>query len=403
MEENHSLAFEHFCSLDALYDASYKVCRNVRWKDSTIQFEASRLELIQEMAAQLRAGEYRQLVFSCFSIIERGKPRDIRACHITDRMVQNALCEAVLLPVLTPRFIVDNCATLRERGIDYALDRFKKHFQAANREYKGEPFYCLRIDVRKYFDSIQHDALKALVDEVIHEPDIQEICHYLISTFAYKITHDKNPVKGKQYFMVRGGEYVRFKGQTFEPHKKYYEYETKSLGLGSQTSQLFALLTLNKVDHFVKEKLHIKYYGRYMDDMYLIHQDKKYLNECKKQIGVELAKIGLFFNPDKTVVTKIKPHDKGEKPKVPIKYLKWNFFITKTGHITMSPFKKKLGQQRRKLRKMQKFYKDGKLSQHDLQISYQGWRANMDKGTTFYAKQNMDNHFRTLFKGVEII
>ncbi len=56
------------------------------------------------------------------------------------------------------------------------------------------------------------------------------------------------------------------------------------LPLGNQTSQWFALLYLNKVDHFIKEKLKIKSYVRYMDDMILIHRDKKYLTECKKEI-----------------------------------------------------------------------------------------------------------------------
>ena len=60
-----------------------------------VQSILKRIELKQsyQTEADLRACEYKQLVFSCFSIIERGKPRDIRACHINDRLVQNALCE----------------------------------------------------------------------------------------------------------------------------------------------------------------------------------------------------------------------------------------------------------------------------------------------------------------------
>ncbi len=50
--------FERFCSFDALYDSSYNVCRNVRWKDSTINFEETRLETILKTEADLRANEY---------------------------------------------------------------------------------------------------------------------------------------------------------------------------------------------------------------------------------------------------------------------------------------------------------------------------------------------------------
>jgi hypothetical protein len=82
-----NLSFEHFCNFDALYNASYKVCRNVRWKDSTASFEENRIEIILDIEEKLKSNKYEQQVFSCFSIIERGKQRDIRACHINDRLV----------------------------------------------------------------------------------------------------------------------------------------------------------------------------------------------------------------------------------------------------------------------------------------------------------------------------
>jgi hypothetical protein len=153
-----------------MYDASYKVCRNVRWKDSTINFEENRIETILNTIEKLDNDEYEQLVFSCFRIIERGKPRDIRACHINDRLVQNALCEQVLLPELTPKFIYDNCATLKGKGIDFALERVKKHLQAAQKEYGMEnDFYGGRIDIRKFFDSIDHKTLKRVVRNIFKD------------------------------------------------------------------------------------------------------------------------------------------------------------------------------------------------------------------------------------------
>lgn len=70
----------------------------------------------------------------------------------------------------------------------------------------------------------------------------------------------------------------------------------KGLGLGSQISQICALSYVNAVDHYIKEKLRIKYYGRYMDDFYLIHNDKDYLYRCLKEITAELKKLGLEVN-----------------------------------------------------------------------------------------------------------
>lgn len=396
-------SFKRFCSFGAMYDASYRVCRDVRWKDSVIKFEENRINIILQTEQDLRLNEYLQLVFSCFSVIERGKQRDIRACHINDRLVQNSLCEQVLLPELTPKFIYDNCATLQGRGTDFALGRVKKHLQAAHREYGlDQPFYGARIDIKKYFDSIDHETLMGIVRRVVKDDDIYDLLCYFISTFSYTLTKDTQPNPDKTYYIVRGSRYFKLGHiKRFVANRKYYEYREKSLGLGSQTSQLLALLALNEVDHFVKEQLHIKYYGRYMDDLYLLHNDSKYLAYCLDEIEKKLAEVCLEMNRKKTCIIKIEPVINGVK-KAPFKYLKWDFYLTDTNKIIQTPFKKKITLERRRLRKMSKLWREGKLSTEDVQSHYQGWRAHISMGTTFYILQNMDNYFHILFKGVEI-
>ena len=387
-----------------MYDASYKVCRNVRWKDSVINFEKNRIDIILRTEEDLRNSEYLQLAFSCFSIIERGKQRDIRACHINDRLVQNSLCEEVLLPELTPKFIYDNCATLKGKGIDFALERAKRHLQSAHRQYGlGNAFYGARIDIKKYFDSIDHESLRKIARKVIEDDAIYELVSYFIGTFSFTLTKDKEPIPGKEYYVTKNKKYVKIKPKGFRPNTKYYEYKEKSLGLGSQTSQLLALLTLNEVDHFIKEKLHIKYYGRYMDDLYLLHNDSKYLAHCLDEIEKKLQEIGLEMNRKKTSITKIEPIGSDGKKKAPFKYLKWDFYLTETNAIIQLPFKKKLIKERRKLRKMAILWKEGRIPTADIQQHYQGWRAHIIKGTTFYILQDMDNYFHKLFKGVDII
>ena len=79
-----------------------------------------------------------------------------------------------------------------------------------------------------------------------------------------------------------------------------------------------------------------------MDDIYLFHNDRQYLLECKKEIIAKLAEIGLTINENKTAVIRIHPIGKDKIRKQPFKYLKWNFYITKTGHIIQLPFKTKI-------------------------------------------------------------
>lgn len=140
-----------------------------------------------------------------------------------------------------------------------------------------------------------------------------------------------------------------------------------------------------------------------MDDLYLIHNDHKYLLECKKQIGQKLNEVHLIMNNKKTTIVKIQPVEpKEDKKHAPFKYLKWNFFLTTNNKIIQIPFKEKLAKERVKLRKMHAGWKNGTITIEAISEHYQGWRANMLKGTTFYIVQNMDNYFRSLFKGVEI-
>jgi len=70
-------------------------------------------------------------------------------------------------------------------------------------------------------------------------------------------------------------------------------------------SQIFAIYYLNDLDHFIKEKLHIKYYVRYMDDFILFSKDKNYLKYCLEKITIYLDKIHLKLN-DKTEIINTK-------------------------------------------------------------------------------------------------
>lgn len=129
-----------------------------------------------------------------------------------------------------------------------------------------------------------------------------------------------------------------------------------------------------------------------MDDFYLLHSDRDYLEECKIRIEQELNKIGLHMNPKKSVVTTIHPIPKTNKhypnrksnKGQPFKYLKWNFYLTDTNKLIQEPFKDKLSKQRRRLRKMQALWLEGKIDIDSVVESYRGWRAHICKGTDFY-------------------
>jgi hypothetical protein len=141
--------------------------------------------------------------------------------------VQKCLCDKVLTPILTRPLIHDNGASVKRKGLHFAIRRLIVHLC---RFYRRNGFsndgYALLIDFTKFFDNIRHDVLFALMDRYIADPRVRDLTRRFVSVFG----------------------------------------PGKSLGLGSQVSQNAAIFYPDKLDHFIKEKLRIKYYGRCMGD-----------------------------------------------------------------------------------------------------------------------------------------
>lgn len=99
--------------------------------------------------------------------------------------------------------------------------------------------------------------------------------------------------------------------------------ENPGIPIGNQTSQWFAVMYLSGLDHFIKEKLGIRYYGRYMDDFYLIHEDKAYLRYCRAEIERYVGELGLKLNNK----TNIFPLRNG------IDFLGFHTYLTDSGKV----------------------------------------------------------------------
>ena len=153
------------------------------------------------------------------------------------------------------------------------------------------------------------------------------------------------------------------------------------LGLGSQISQIMELLVLSELDHFIKEKLHIKYYIRYMDDFILIHPNKEYLKYCLVEINKRVVALRLELNKKTT----IQPLQQG------IIFLKWHYYITPTGAIVLKMNKKKLSKQKRRMRKMLPLH--GALKVRESLVSF---LANAQRGNTHHTQYCMKQYFREL-------
>ena len=162
-----------------------------------------------------------------------------------------------------------------------------------------------------------------------------------------------------------------------------------SLGLGSQVSQISAIFYPNTLDHYIKEILRIKYYGRYMDDLYLIHADKQYLDTCLMRIKVICASLGIIVNEKKTRIVKLSEG---------VPFLKGKYKLLPSGKVLRLPYGDGAKRMRRKLKKFKKLLDAGKMDYQDLYTAYQSWRGNYQKRfNSRYRIIRMDALYNDLF------
>lgn len=316
--------FEKVFSYKNLYTA-YRKCRSgVMWKGSVQRYVTTAPLRVYETRQQLLSGKYRSAGFQEFDIMERGKPRHIRAVNIGERVVQRCLCDNCLVPLLSRSFIYDNGASLRNKGYHFAARRLKTHLQKYYRQY-GTDGYILLFDFSKYFDNISHEQIRQILRKAVTDPRILALTNHFIDMF---------------------GEV--------------------GVGLGSQVSQIFALAAGNGLDHFVKEKLGIRYYGRYMDDGYLLHRDKGYLQKCLLEIREFCRLVGIKLNERKTMIVKVS-HG--------FVWLKGRYYLLDSGKVIRKLPKGATGKQRKKLRKLISMGYLGILTPMDIWQSYQSWRS----------------------------
>ena len=256
--------FNEVFTFDNLYECAKDCCKNVRWKTSIKNFEMNLVEIVSVLYKQLQKGTYKSRGFFKFKLKgKRGKERTISAVHITERCIQKCLCRYCLEPLLIPSLIYDNSACIKNRGTDFAIKRLRRNIYN-NFLINGNDGYFLKIDYSKYFENIDHQILLSKIRKKIKDNKLFNL---------YK------------YFVDNCGD--------------------KGLGLGSEISHISAMYFVNDLDHYIKEKLKVKFYGRYMDDSYLIVKNKNELKYILSKIKEFCNNLNIIINDRKTTIYKI--------------------------------------------------------------------------------------------------
>jgi hypothetical protein len=126
--------FSQITDVDHLYSSFESSRCNVAWKESVQRYEANAMRNIAETRRKLIAGESIQRGFVEFTLHERGKIRHIKGVHISERIVQKCLCDYALTPILSNPLIYDNGASIKGKGLHFAIRRLIAHLSRFYRE-----------------------------------------------------------------------------------------------------------------------------------------------------------------------------------------------------------------------------------------------------------------------------
>lgn len=143
------------------------------------------------------------------------------------------------------------------------------------------------------------------------------------------------------------------------------------------------------MDNYCKIVKGMKYYGRYMDDTYIISNSKEELKQLLEDIIKICDKLGIFINRKKTQIFRL---DKG------FTFLKIRYRLTETGHLVRIPVKSGFVRERRKLKSFKKMLDDGKMTYREIEEQYKSWKGNIKRYDCHKALMNMDKLFAELFK-----
>src|SRR3989344_4302065 len=295
-------------------------------KDYVIKFEEDLPQNLKSLHEELKHENYFPKPLETF-ILRDPKTRRISKSDFRDRIVHHAICN-IIEPIFDKTFIHDNCANRKGKGSLFAIKRFEKFQGKITRNLSSEG-YCLKADIRHYFQEVNHEILMEIIKRKISDEKVIFLVRKILENRHSKRERDAG-------FCIK----------------------EKGMPLGNLTSQFFANVYLNELDQFVKHKLKAKYYIRYVDDFVILQSEKSQHEIWKKQIEEFLNKeLRLELHPEKSKIASLSEGI--------------NFVGFRNFYFFRLLRKRNIRNMKIKIKKFQR----GEISEEKFTEIFQGWNA----------------------------
>jgi len=239
--KRHGYLYDDICSMDNLREAHKRASRGKHHYRAVIMVDSKPDEYLEKIRGMLINKTFKNSPYITMTRNEYGKVREIsKLPYFPDRIIHHAIMN-VVEPIWESHLIADTWASIKGRGVHKGVRRVKTAMQDVQNTQ-----YCLKLDVRKFYPSIDNEIIKRIIRIKIKDINLLWLLDEIIDS-------------------------------------------SKGLPIGNYLSQILANLYLSTLDHWVKESLGVKYYFRYCDDMVLLTRDKQSLHEMRVLIGSYLA------------------------------------------------------------------------------------------------------------------
>jgi len=313
-------------------------------KIDVMDFELDLEKNIFDLYRDLKSAIYKHGQYKGFWIHDP-KLRRIHKATVRDRVLHHAIFN-VLNPIFEPIFIPNSFSCRIGKGTHKGMKKVAEMLSIMSQNNTRQ-CYALKCDIRKFFDSIDHNILISILDKKIKDEKVMNLMREIVESFE---------VKRQNLFERRG------------------------VPIGNLTSQIFANIYMNEFDQFVKHKLKIKYYARYTDDFIIVSTDKVYLENLIPLIQDFLkTKLCLELHPKKVDIVK---HIRG------VDFLG---YVILPKHIKLrTKTKRKIP---KKIKERVDRYKQGKITELTLYSSLQSYLGVLSHANAYKLSQELQNKF----------
>lgn len=372
--------------LNILYDAYRASMKGSAWKEEPQRFEIDFLSEIIKLSNELENRTYKTSKGTTFIFRERGKARLIHGGRMRDRVVRHALCDTELTPKLHPYLIYNNGASQKGKGISFARENFERDLHNYWLRHRSNDGYVGFIDLSKFYDNMQHDKILESIC-----PKIPDEAAWLLTEILKTFEVDVSYMSDDEYARCMEAKFnsIEYHATIPDELKTGEKKMRKSVDIGDQVSQDIGVFFPTRLDNYAKIVRGCKYYGRYMDDIYLIGETRAEVSSIIEGISEQAKLLGLFINEKKTHIARLSDT---------YKYLQIRYTLTDTGKVIRRINPKNVTRERRKLKAYKRLLDSSRMPMEDIETAFRSWLCAQYKYMSNKQIINMLTLYQELFR-----